>query len=76
MTGETFEAVEAETPYTMSMTNKAFMITAVPIADSLMLTMTISDEYDKSSKVVGTAHTGTVYYMPPDGGPGYSGSSK
>jgi hypothetical protein len=73
MTGENSRTVDAEAPYSINFKNEAFIITALPENDNVNLEMEASAVKPNLGNVHGYGHIGTIYFLPPKGGPGYMG---
>ncbi|KAB2923012.1 MAG: hypothetical protein F9K22_10315 [Bacteroidetes bacterium] len=74
ITGEGSKEIEAETPYQMEFIDESFVVSTYPQADSVDLFMESWGNDVRSSRVKGYSHAGTILYIKPNGGPGYSGS--
>ena len=75
-TGDSIQFIETETPYTITFSNRPFIISAIPFSDTVSLTMESWDNTVRSSRVTGRSYAGMIFYLPPNGGPGYMGSPK
>ena len=71
ITGEESKNVEGETPYKIEFTDQSYVVLAYPQADSVNLFMESWDKNATASRVKGWAHSGTIFYVKPNGGPGY-----
>lgn len=76
ITGDSIQTIETKTPYSITISNKPFMITAIPFSDTVELTMESWGNTVRSSRVTGRSYAGMIFYLPPNGGPGYMGSPK
>ena len=75
ITGDETKIIETETPYNIEFVDKSFVFTTYPQADSVNLFMESRGKDVKSSRVNGYSHAGTIFFIKPNGGPGYTSSS-
>ncbi len=76
ITGDSTNVFMTETPYKLELSDQSFIVTAYPEADSAKLFMESRGNNVKSSGVKGWGHSGTIFYIKPNGGPGYMGNPK
>ncbi len=76
ITGDDSKSFTTETPYKLEFTDQSFIVTAYPESDSVSLFMESWGNDKRSSRTKGWAHSGTIYYIKPNSGPGYMGNPK
>lgn len=74
ITGEETNVIEAVTPYRIEFVDKSFVVMTYPQADTVKLFMESWGKDVRSGGVKGYSRAGTIFYIAPNGGPGYSGS--